>query len=1001
MFKLIKRLFLKKKAKTILSYIENLKPAFDQVRIIKNADKDTSAILSAISKDKQFANVVSAYNDYMQRVAIHNKHVLSVCDAYTSLIDKHPIAEILENILIYSKKTIEEYYKILNSSYEYVFANPCRHKEKYVSYKASIEEILRNYGIIKEQKSLIQRIDIELDNLPDIYIDPTNDSTNALNNVLTLIDTYGTYERKYFKAPIIDENVIDRHNALFIERHLRDPIFDNVTGKNLDDEQRKAILCDAKSNLTIAGAGAGKTLTICGKVKYLLATGAAKENEILLLSYSRASANDLENKVSQIADNLTVETFHALGLKILTEVKGKKSAVEEQLKAYINQFFEEKLEENPRIANDIFQYFALYFYATPIYKKKYKNDGEIFNELKTSDFTTLKDRLRKLSLNKDKHETLKKEFVKSNEELIIANYLFINGINYAYERPYEIDTSTPNKRQYTPDFYLIDYGIYLEHYGIDENGNAPQYDKEASEEYIRSIQWKRRIHGENKTKCLETYSYEFNDGTIFDRLKTRLLENGVEFRPLEQTDVFKALHNIHAEKDFSSLFNLVTTFISLYKAQFKDSSGFDELKKQFNDSLYNATRSRLFLDICKELYHYYMLSLRNSEKIDFDDMILQSTELLDFTQKFRYKYIIVDEFQDISQSRTKFLQKLIAHGNSKLFAVGDDWQAIYRFTGCDINVFLNFEKIFIGAKLNFITKTHRNSAELQEIAEPFITANPNQYKKHIKSALHQKNPVKIIYHNGNKADALTKALTDINAIATNAKVLVLGRNKHDIDAVSCKKIQIHNYKTIKHADYPAFDLSYSTVHSAKGLECDFVVLISGEDAQNGFPNKTEDDAILTLLLGKESSFEYAEERRLFYVALTRTKHTVYLLADQSCPSIFIQEIKNKCFILEEESNDKEENEYSCPWCKSGHLVVKKSETTGKSFYGCSNYPYCCYTNNNMQAVHDNHRCPECGDFLILRRGKFGAFFGCHNYPYCKHTQQNVETKKRNRIGFYE
>ena len=159
--------------------------------------------------------------------------------------------------------------------------------------------------------------------------------------------------------------------------------------------------------------------------------------------------------------------------------------------------------------------------------------------------------------------------------------------------------------------------------------------------------------------------------------------------------------------------------------------------------------------------------------------------------------------------------------------------------------------------------------------------------------------------------ALTKALEDISAINSNAKILVLGRNRRDIDAFICKEIQVFNYKKIMHYDYPKLEISYSTVHGSKGLESDFVVLISGEDAQNGFPNKTEDDNVLTFVLGKKDNFQYAEERRLFYVALTRTKSIVYLLSDKNKSSDFIQEIKNKCYIMEDESELKAENEYLC------------------------------------------------------------------------------------------
>lgn len=994
MFAFINNLFLKSKAKRILSYIEKIETALTVFQSIDNKEDKNIKFIRALSKKELYADIISRYNVCIQKIEKHNIEIQTLTFACNTLMQSYPIAKILDNILEYSWGKIEEIHSTIKKVYAYVIPNTFQNKERYDAYKQSIEEIIRDYDLIREQKNLILKIISEVDNLPDIYIDSENIS-KALDNALKSVEKYTSYERRYYQIPIVNADTIDKHNEKFIARHLNDTVFDNVNGKSLDIEQRRAVLCNARSNLTIAGAGSGKTLTICGKVKYLLEKGLAKKDEILLLSYSRASADDLEDKINKVATGLTVETFHALGLKILTESSGKKKAIEEQLKAYITQFFEEELVNDPKIANEIFQYIALYFYAAPAYRKKYKNDGEIFKDLKSLDFRTLKDRLGTLSANKEKHETLKNEFVKSNEELVIANYLFTNGINYEYEKPYEIETSTIEKRQYTPDFYLPDYGIYIEHYGIDRNGNAPQYDKEASDEYVRSMLWKRQTHIDNHTKCIETFSYEFNEGIIFDNLKARLSENGVEFKPLSQAEVFNALHNVYSGRDFSSFFNLIMTFISLYKAQIKDDAGFDELKAKLSDSLYDTSRTRLFLDICKNIYNYYMQNLRDADKIDFDDMILQSIDLLDSTPNFKYKYIIVDEFQDISRSRTKFLQKLIEHGHSKLFAVGDDWQAIYRFAGCDINVFLEFENIFAGAKLNYITSTHRNSAELQQIVEPFITANPSQYKKHIKSTKHQEKPVRIIYHKGNKAMALTKALEDISAINSEAKVLVLGRNRRDIDAFICKEIQVFGYKKIKHCDYPKLEISYSTVHGSKGLESDFVVLISGEDAQNGFPNKTEDDNVLTLVLGKKDNFQYAEERRLFYVALTRTRSVVYLLSDKNKSSDFIQEIKDKCYIMEDESELKKENEYLCPWCKSGYLVVRKSEVNGKSFYGCSNFPYCSYTNNDMKAVYYNNRCPECGDFLVLRKGRYGTFFGCHNYPRCTYTQQNAETKKQN------
>lgn len=979
MFVFIKKLLNKHKAKKLLLIIDKIETELTLFKIIEIDNAQAKKITKSISSISDYDDVISRYNVYTQKADVHNQKIRSLTFAINSLIQTYPSKKIIDNILDYNKSTIEEIYETIKEVYAYVIPNSHTGKQEYDSYKRDIEDILSNFELIQEQKNLIVSICEQFSKLPDKYID--EEDLKSLS-VFKKTEEYNLYPVKYYSVPVIDKETINEHNERFIQHHINDPIFDNINGKSLDEEQRRAVLCDAKSNLTIAGAGSGKTLTICGKVKYLVETGLAKKEDILLLSYSKASAIDLEKKIKAIYPEVAVETFHALGLKVINESSNKKQIIEEQLKSHITTFFKEEIVNNPTIADDLIQYISLYFYSASVNTKKHKNEGEIYEELKSRDFQTLKDELRKLSLDPFKRETIKKEYVKSNEELVIANYLFINGINYEYEKPYKIKTDSSKKRQYTPDFYLPDYDIYIEHYGIDRSGKTPQYDKEASDEYVRSMEWKRKTHLENNTKCIETYSYEFNEGVLFDNLKHRLIENGVQIKPMSQLAIFNTLHNIYNDRDFSSFLNLLMTFISLYKSQMQDDTGFETLKNQLRGTKREITRATLFLDICKSVYNYYMHSLREAEKIDFDDMIIKAIDLLDHTPNFKYKYVIVDEFQDISRSRTRFLQKLVEHGNAKLFAVGDDWQAIYRFAGCDINVFLEFEKIFPGAKLNYITSTHRNSDELQKIVEPFITANPNQYKKHIKSSKHQDKPVRIIYHKGNKAMALSKALDDIYRINNNANVLVLGRNRHDIDCFVCKEISVNNYQTITHTDYQTLRLSYSTIHGSKGLESDFVVLISGEDAPNGFPNKTEDDPLLSLLLGKKGSYEYEEERRLFYVALTRTKSIVYILSEKNKSSTFIKEIKNNCFIVDDASDENNDSDILCPWCKSGHLIIRHAEVDGKSFYGCSNFPYCKYTNNDIKSVYNNKKCPRCGDFLVLRSGKHGRFYGCYNYPRC-------------------
>ncbi|MBR5388866.1 MAG: UvrD-helicase domain-containing protein, partial [Clostridia bacterium] len=371
MFAFIENLFLKNKAKKILSYIESIETALTLFTIIDDSEDKNIKLIQSLSKKTLYADVVSRYNVCIQKIEKHNKDVRTLMFAYNTILQTYPITDILDNILEYNRETIKEIYSTVKNVYAYVVPNSFRYKTQYDIYKQSIEDILRNYDLIKEQKSLILTIISEIDHLPDIYIDSENMS-KTLENALKGVERYNSYKRKYYQVPVINADTVENHNEKFIERHLSDTIFDNVNGKSLDNEQRRAILCNSKSNLTIAGAGSGKTLTICGKVKYLLETGLARKDEILLLSYSKASADDLESKVNNVAAGLTVETFHALGLKILTESNGKKKAIEDQLKAYIKRFFEEELVKNHKIANEIFQYIALYFYAAPTYGKKYK-----------------------------------------------------------------------------------------------------------------------------------------------------------------------------------------------------------------------------------------------------------------------------------------------------------------------------------------------------------------------------------------------------------------------------------------------------------------------------------------------------------------------------------------------------------------------------------------------------------------------------------------------------
>lgn len=975
-----------------MHYCSKLDAQFRIFKVIQSNSEMDNLAVSLKSEDK-FAVAVASFYEYKDRIKKHNDSIIELEQKFNDIIKNHSIQNILSNLHEYPLEVLKTFNEVALKISEYTLPNDYDRRDIFTRYMYELGIIIDNYYSVKEQYELIQdysRLDLDFG---DRYID-AQEAERILAPARKIINSLSKQEKKFYQPPVLEASIVEMHNRSFIDRHIHDKIFDNINGFSLDEDQRRAVLCDPKSNLVIAGAGSGKTLTICGRVKYLIEEKGFSPNDILLLSYSSASAQDLAKKISNVSADVKVKTFHALGLEILNDYYGKKKAIEEQFLAYIKKYFDEELINNPSIIETVFNYFGYYLYSDTV-SKKYENDGELFEDLKKSDFTTLKDRCENSELVNGSYETIKKEYVKSYEELVIANFLYVNGINYQYERAYEYDTSTPDKRQYTPDFYLTDYHIYLEHYGVDINGKTPQYTKEEEAKYIESMNWKRKIHAEMNTVCLETYSYQFKNGTIFENLKKQLIASGIELKPLQQDKINACINNIIQGKEFTSFINLVATFLNLYKAKYKDNTSFDKLLENKFPSEYANDRSQVFIAICRAIYDYYILSIREQGKIDFDDMILQATEVVNNLKSYKYKYIIVDEFQDISQSRAKFLQSLIKHGDSKMFAVGDDWQAIYRFAGCDISIFLCFDKYFEDTVKNYITSTHRNSQELQNVVEPFITANPEQYIKHIKSDLHQEYPVRVVYHNGDKVVAFDQALKEIETINPSASVLVLGRNRHDIDDMISRRIQVRNYDEIIHSDYRFMQISYKTVHQSKGLECDYVILISGEDAVSGFPNQIEDDDLLSLVLDKKGEYRFAEERRLFYVALTRTKSIVYLLSDKNRPSEFVKEIEERVKIENSEILSVNDENSNCPWCKSGKLVIR--EARRQAFYGCSNYPYCKYTINDMKAVVINNRCPSCGDFLVVRNGKNGKFIGCHNYPRCRYTKDFVD--QHFKVGF--
>ena len=279
----------------------------------------------------------------------------------------------------------------------------------------------------------------------------------------------------------------------------------------------------------------------------------------------------------------------------------------------------------------------------------------------------------------------------------------------------------------------------------------------------------------------------------------------------------------------------------------------------------------------------YEDELLSEYNIDFDDMIIYATNLVKKNGiKKNYKYIIIDEYQDISKIRFNLIYEILKKLNSNLMCVGDDYQAIYGFSGSNVSLFLNFFNYFPDSKRKKIKNTYRNSYELINTSLKFIKKNPYQLRKNIHATFLFKNPIVLVYY-----DDYLKTYNNLFNylyLEDEKNILVLARYNKDLDEV----------KKIEHS---GINIRYLTVHMAKGLEEDNVVLLKFSNDYLGFPSKIMNNNILDMINENMEDIPYAEERRLFYVALTRCKKRIYILVPKNNPSIFIKEIKSSCVEL--------------------------------------------------------------------------------------------------------
>ena len=659
------------------------------------------------------------------------------------------------------------------------------------------------------------------------------------------------------------------HNHQYAQRAITENSKLLVDELNLDSAQQEATVRDDERNLVVAAAGSGKTRTLIARVRYLLERQVSPA-QILAITFTTKAAEEMKDRLKQMAvpiafqeiEGVTVSTLHALGKRIVqSEMAGPISVADDN---WTESLVAAALRD-AREAGDQ-QLASLYLNAVLNFHRK---EDETAPPLGT-DLT---------------YRTLRGEHVRSIGERIIADFLFSHHVPYQYEAKASWANVGVDRNAYNPDFTLPAMGFFIEYWGINRVGNVPQGWTTTSEQYNQGMRWKREEFRRAGKKLIEFYDYERVEGTLENALRARLVDAGAALRPMSNSELEQVVKN----------FKYIGSMI----------------EHQLVDFISNARSLRLAPgDILRRLnsttprvYHFGLLAvailarydkeLTSQGRIDFSDMLHRAADIMEKGPhpSAKYHHILVDEFQDTSSSMARLVNTLVKANNAHLFAVGDDWQAIYGFAGGDVDHLVDFESHFGPASLTMLNTNYRSPAIIVEAGAALIAHNPSQIPKQVAVSNRERGEAYIHEVPDNDQAIIDKAIGLIQQerkLTSPDDILVLSRTNHLLKEV--RKNFVPNRIPLADPDRNITGVRVMSAHKAKGLEADVVVVVNASDDLLGFPSKIENPDVLEPVRMHPGN-DRAEERRVFYVAVTRAKKRLHLIIRQGLPSPYIAEIE--------------------------------------------------------------------------------------------------------------
>lgn len=733
------------------------------------------------------------------------------------------------------------------------------------------------------------------------------------------------------------------NNRQFVKRELERnrAFFDTVLKYPLDAQQREAVVSLEDNVLVISSAGSGKTMTTVGKVRYLVDRQGVDPSRILLITFTRKAAESLSERLGEKA--LRCVTFHKLALDIIAEATGRRPTIADTAMPAL--VYHDLMDNDAAFRSAVTDYILGSRYRMP----------DQFEYGSREEYIEARQKYGVNAYYKDMDG--RPVFCKSDEESRICDFLGRNGIRFRYEERYEKDTVDTDHRQYCPDFSIYGTGgdgkprrVYLEHFAVNAAGRCPGwFTAEEERKYIEGIEWKRELHKRNGTVLLETRSADFHSGEVFRRLAGELRAAGIEpAKDGEDSGLSREL-----ARQEQSILDMLTAFHFLLRSRGETTGQLLSRVKRKDLDTVNG--------IIVPYMSRYDAMCREKGVIDFTGAIVRATELCLEGHRHDYDYILVDEFQDISADRYRFLQSLRRESPlTKLFCVGDDWQSIYRFAGSDIALFKRFGDYFGYTKECRMETTYRFGEPCVGLSSRFILANKGQKEKTVRPFSGEaRTDLRFVPTDGSHT-AGQRVCEILASIPEDRDVYLLGRYGSDVNALNGSGFAIRRGNDGKvSVEAAGRRMTFMTVHQSKGLESDYVILLNCNGGTRGFPSEIADNPVLDYVLSEPDPFEFSEERRVFYVALTRAKNCTFVLYDRDRPSPFVAEFVPGTGVQKERKDEIPEEE-RCPLCRCGRrMMVKKGKAVNGNpyyVYACSNEAYGCdYRETRFVNLNSRYR----------------------------------------------